>query len=88
MDESVYGNHGILRIGCAMLSWLSRTTLRWAFDGTLTCAVRSPRVKRQLPVLFVDPNRRPRLELPAEEGVGQGVLQAVLDHAAEGSRSN
>ena len=47
----------------------------------------SPRVKRQLPVLFAHADGGPRLELAAEEGVGQGVLEAVLDDAAEGARA-
>ena len=50
-----------------------------ATDGLLSCQW----PERQYPVLLVDADRRSRLELAAEEGVGQCVLQAVLDHAAE-----
>ena len=44
---------------------------------------RSPGVERQFPMLLIHADGRTRLELAAEEG----VLEVVLDHAAEGAGS-
>lgn len=55
------------------------------FQGLGCGSGASPRVERQLPMLFVDADGGSGGELAAEEGVRQRVLEAVLDHTAEGA---